>query len=180
VGFSGAVGDLRDSVFFDDPSWRVGDPTTVTLRLTGIGNLKLLPRPALTIPWATVTTADERVTWDSTGTVVRGAKEFDWIVTPRVGGEVVFPTIRYDYFDPATRQYAAAETPTARVVVATAAASRALPPPPRDTIGDSPFPVLGRFLRENVVVVAVAILALVLLIVGIAYVLRAPEGERDD
>ena len=181
VGFAGAVGDLRDTLVVGDTAWRVGDPTTVTLRLTGVGNLKLLPRPALDVPWATVTPADERVAWDSTGTVVRGTKEFDWIVTPRVGGGVVFPAVRYDYFNPATRQYLAAITPAMHVVVATATtSSRALPAAPRDTIGDSPFPVIGRLLRENVVVVAIAVAALVLLIAGIAFVLRAPEAERDD
>lgn len=180
VGFSGAVGDLRDSLLVGDTSWRVGDPTTVTLRLSGIGNLKLLPRPDLVIPWATVTPADERVAWDSTGTVVRGTKEFDWVVTPRLSGDLVFPSMRYDYFDPTTRQYAAAVTPSFRTAVAAAGATRAIAPAPRDTIGDSPFPVLGRFLRDNTVVVAIAVAAVILLVAGIAFVLRAPEAERDD
>lgn len=181
VGFSGAVGDLRDTLLTGDGSWRIGDPTTVTLRLTGVGNLKLLPRPPLDIPWAAVTPAGERVAWDSTGTVVRGTKEFDWIVTPRVGGDAVFPAVRYDFFNPATRRYAAAVTPAMHVSVATAtAASHAVTAAPRDTIGDSPFPVIGRMLRENVIVAVIAVVALLVLVAGIVFVLRAPEAERDD
>lgn len=180
VGFSGAVGDLRDSLLVDPAAWRVGDPTTVTLRLTGVGNLKLLPRPALDIPWATVTAADERVTWDSTGVVVRGAKEFDWIVTPRFGGDLVVPAVRYDYFDPATRRYAAAITPSVRVMVTAAGAAPAVAAPPRDSIGDSPFPLLARLIRRNAVVVAIGIAAVVLLIVGVFYATRAPDGDGDD
>lgn len=180
VGFSGAVGDLRDSLTLDPSSWRVGDPTTVTLRLTGTGNLKLLPRPELDVPWASVTPADERVTWDSTGVVVRGAKEFDWVVTPRISGEMVFPAVRYDYFNPATRRYVAATTPSVRVAVTKPGASTAVAPPPRDTIGDSPFPLIGRLIRENVVVVGIATAAVVLLIVGVVLLTRPRDGDVED
>lgn len=178
LDFSGAVGDLRDSLLLDTSSWRVGDPTTVTFRLMGVGNLKLLPRPELDIPWATVTAADERVTWDSTGVVVRGSKEFDWVVTPRIGGDLVFPAIRYDYFNPATRRYLAAVTPSARLSV-TAAGAAPTVTPPRDTIGDSPFPLLGRLVRTNAVAIGIAVVAVILLIVGVFYVTRSPDADDD-
>lgn len=179
VGFAGAVGDLRDTLQLDTSGWRVGDPTTVTLRLTGVGNLKLLPRPELEIPWASVTNADERVSWDSTGTVVRGSKEFDWVVTPRLSGDLVFPLVRYDYFDPATRRYLAAVTPSIRISVMAVGATPAVASPPRDSIGDSPFPFLGRLVQRNALVVGIAAVVVVLLIVGVFYVTRSTDDEED-
>jgi hypothetical protein len=179
VGFGGAVGDLRDTLLLDTSGWRVGDPTTVTLRLTGVGNLKLLPRPELEIPWASVTNADERVSWDSTGTVVRGSKEFDWVVTPRLSGDLVFPLVRYDYFDPATRRYLAAVTPSIRIAVMAVGATPAVAPPPRDSIGDSPFPFLGRLVQRNALVVGIAAVVVVLLIFGVFYVTRSADDEAD-
>lgn len=180
VGFAGAVGDVRDSLVLDTSSWRVGDPVSVTLRLTGVGNLRLLPRPELAVPWATVTPAAERIAWDSTGIVVRGAKEFDWVVTPRIAGDLVFPAVRYDYFNPATRQYAAATTPSVRIAVTTAGAAPAIPAAPRDTIGDSPFPMLGRLIRRNAVVVGIGIIAVALLIAGVILVTRSPDGDAGE
>ncbi len=70
------------------------------MRLSGTGNLKLLPRPALQVDWASIVAGAERIAWDSSGTVVRGSKEFDWIVTPRIAGELALPSVRYDFFNP--------------------------------------------------------------------------------
>lgn len=180
LDFLGAVGDFRDTLLLDTSPWRVGDPRTVTLRVMGLGNLKLLPRPDLVVPWGTVTPADERVAWDSAGIAVRGSKEFDWIVTPRVAGDMVFPELRYEYFDPSTRRYLAAVTPSTRVNITAAGVAAAVAPPPRDTIGDSPFPLLGRVLRRNAVVAAIAIVAVVLLIVGVIFATRSSDADADD
>jgi hypothetical protein len=86
----------------------VGDPVILTLRVEGRGNVKLLPRPALDIPWASAVDGGERVELDSTALTVRGAKEFDWILTARAAGDRTVPAIRYSYFDPVARRYDAA------------------------------------------------------------------------
>lgn len=180
VGFSGAVGDLRDTLHLDASALRVGDPVTMTLRLAGVGNLKLLPRPPVSIAWASVTPGDERIAWDSSGAVVRGTKEFDWIVTPRVAGDLLIPEVRYDYFDPATRRYEAAVTPSTRVSVAAAGASTTpVTAPPPDTIGDSPFPVIARFAESHPLQVGIAgAIVGVLALIGLAVALR--RGQVDD
>lgn len=105
--FGGAVGEWRIEARTDTTAARVGDPVTLTVRVSGAGNVKLIPRPAVDVPWATLVPADERVQVDS-GDVVSGSKEFDWILTPRQAGTLALPPIRYPYFDPATRRYALA------------------------------------------------------------------------
>jgi tetratricopeptide (TPR) repeat protein len=48
---------------------------------------------------------EERVEIDSSALLVRGAKEFDWIVTPRIAGDQQVPVVRYPYFDPYAERY---------------------------------------------------------------------------
>ena len=59
----------------------------LTVRVHGTGNVKLFPRPNLVVPWAALVSADERVRVDSNDARIRGVKEFDWVLTPRVAGE---------------------------------------------------------------------------------------------
>jgi tetratricopeptide (TPR) repeat protein len=108
--FTGAVGSLQASTRLDEPSGRMGDPVVLTLRLAGTANVKLLPRPLVTIDWATVALGEERVTVDTLSPRVRGTKEFDWLLTPRRSGSLRVPSVRYPYFDPARGAYDVAVT----------------------------------------------------------------------
>ena len=116
--FLGAVGIYRASVRIDSATARVGDPLVLTMRIEGTGNVKLLPRPLLEISWASTVTGSERVQVDSTGALVLGAKEFDWILTPTVNGRLELPALRYSYFDPYRAEYAYAEISPGGVTVA--------------------------------------------------------------
>jgi hypothetical protein len=182
VGFVGAVGEFRDTLRTDGSSLRVGNPFTITMRVSGVGNLRLLVRPQLQIDWATLVPGDERVFWDSAGTVVRGAKEFDWIVTPKIPGDMVLPAVRYDYFNPGTRRYEFVTTPAIPMAVAPLTGPVAdTSVSSRDTIGDSPFPALARLLRGNSLVVAIAASAVAIILLGILLLSRGrSDSDRDD
>jgi len=69
-------------------------------------------------PWGQLVPAEERVQLDSSAMVVRGAKEFDWVITPARSGEVEVPQIRYPYFNPYTEKYELAVTSPQRLSVA--------------------------------------------------------------
>ncbi len=101
----GAVGIWRASAHIDSARGRAGDPLVLTLRIEGQGNVTLLPRPAVTIPWANVVAADERVRLDSTPTAMQGSKEFDWLITPTASGAQRVPAVRYAFFNPFARRY---------------------------------------------------------------------------
>ncbi len=115
--YTGAVGVLRASVTIDSSTARVGDPLVLTVRVSGIGNVKLLPRPVLELSWASTVQGTERVSVDTSGAFVRGYKEFDWILTPSQAGRVEVPTLRYSYFDPYRGAYAYAETAPSALAV---------------------------------------------------------------
>lgn len=108
--YFGAVGALRIEARIDSQAGRVGDPMLLTTRVTGAGNVKLLPRPRVNVPWASVVPSVERVSVDSSAAEIRGNKEFDWVLTPRVAGMVTMPSITYPYFNPYTGAYEVAQT----------------------------------------------------------------------
>lgn len=104
-GYRGAVGRLALQTRLDRRSQRTGDPFTFTAVVLGTGNVSLLPRPDLTVPWADVVPGAVRVQMDSSTTLVRGRKEFDWILTPVRPGRQAVPAIRYPFFNPYSEQY---------------------------------------------------------------------------
>jgi hypothetical protein len=118
--YAGAVGTLRITARLETGATRVGDPVVLTVRVNAAGNVKLLPRPSLELPWATTIAGDERVEIDSTSTRISGTKEFEWLITPRIAGTQVVPSIRYPYFDPVIRRYAVIETSSIPLVVGAA------------------------------------------------------------
>lgn len=110
-GYRGAVGRLSLSAQLDSHEGRVGDPLTLTVSVDGVGNVSLLPRPELSIAWADVVAGGERVKLDSASMLLRGRKDFVWLVTPRRSGRLRVPPVRYPYFNPYTERYEIALTP---------------------------------------------------------------------
>jgi hypothetical protein len=116
--YGGAVGKLRVAAKLDTTASRVGDPMRLTVRVSGTGNVKLFPRPTVGVPWGSLVKGDERVHVDSTARRIAGSKEFDWVLTPKIAGELDLPPIRYPYFNPDSRRYEVASTTPTRVRVA--------------------------------------------------------------
>ena len=144
--WDGAVGDWRAHLRVDSSSGRVGDPFVVTLRIEGRGNVTLLPRPRFSVDWGTVVAADERVEFDSTPSTLRGAKEFDWLLTPRRAGRRQVPSQRFSYFDPVARRFEVAASGGVEVAIAAGDAvtldTASAPAGPIAAAPDSGAPVL--------------------------------------
>ncbi len=116
--WAGAVGEWRARLRLDSTSGRVGNPLVVTVRIEGRGNVTLLPRPRLVVNWGSVVSADERVEFDSTPSTMRGAKEFDWLLTPRQPGRRSITAQRFAYFNPSVRRFEVATSAALNVTVA--------------------------------------------------------------
>ena len=180
LDFTGAVGGFNDTAFTDGATVRIGDTFVFTVRVSGVGNIDLLPRPVIAIDWATVVNGAERVEWDSTGTLVRGIKEFNWVVTPKVVGDVAISTVRFVYFDPSTKHYAIATTNPIPLTIAAAGMTTDVERQHTeiDTIGDTPFPILLHMLGTHLIAASItgAILT-ILIVVGVVRLLRRPPIE---
>lgn len=183
VDFTGAVGVFKSAVHLDAATARVGDPLVLTLRVSGSGNIKLLPRPTLEVEWASAVAGTERLQMDTSGVVVRGYKEFDWILTPTRDGEVTTPAVSYSYFNPEKRAYEVAEAaPVAFAVNAGSLASNeqgeqstAVLPLREHEVGVVSDPLLGHWQ----VWAALALLplpALALLVMGIPRAKEEPPA----
>ncbi len=105
----GAVGRFAVSTRADTRTPRARDIVTVTVRVEGAGNINLLPRPLIDLSWGTVAPSSERVMLDSSSNEVHGAKEFDFLITPRDSGVAIVPAVRYSFYDPHARQYGTVE-----------------------------------------------------------------------
>ena len=105
ANFSGAVGELSIAAAIRPARARVGDPAVLTLKVSGTGNINMLPRPTVHLPWGLLIPAQERVTIDRSSEIIRGAKEFDWVITPQLAGQQELPAIQYPFFNPRTEQY---------------------------------------------------------------------------
>jgi hypothetical protein len=116
--YRGAVGRFTAATHMDGRSARVGDPLTITVSVDGVGNVSLLPRPQIDVAWADVVDGDERVALDSTAVLLRGHKDFDWVITPRTAGTFAVPPVRYPYFNPYTERYEIAVTGSEQLKVA--------------------------------------------------------------
>ena len=72
--------------------------------------------------------------------MIRGSKEFDWVITPQVAGQQELPELRYPYFNPRTETYEVALSPpetlsvlAGALISAEEAAGDTLPPLPLRT-----------------------------------------------
>jgi hypothetical protein len=160
--FRGAVGRLAVLTRLDQRPQRTGDPFTFTVVVQGTGNVSLLPRPELSVAWADVVPGAVRVQMDSSTTLVRGRKEFDWILTPVRPGRQAVPSVRYPFFNPYTEQYEVAATRadtlmvTGSPVVADRAAADTTPvlPVRRTYEGQVPAPITDSTLFWVLIAVA--------------------------
>jgi tetratricopeptide (TPR) repeat protein len=123
--YAGAVGAVRASASLGATQGRMGDPVVFTVRLEGTGNVKLLPRPVISLDWATIALGEERVTVDTSVAAVRGTKEFDWLLTPKRAGRLAVPSMRYPFFDPQRGVYDVARTDSLALDVTTASLASA-------------------------------------------------------
>jgi hypothetical protein len=105
ASFAGAVGVYTLSATVERGAGRVGDAVQLAVKVEGVGNVKLLPAPKLTIPDVTVSAAGESIAVDSTDLLVRGSKTFRFLLTPRRDGELPLGELRYAFFNPVRAAY---------------------------------------------------------------------------
>jgi hypothetical protein len=135
ANYGGAVGRLAVASRLEAREARVGDPLVVTVAVSGEGNVNLFPRPRLDVGWGQLVASGERVSVDTGAAVIGGRKEFDWILTPYREGDLVFPEVRYPYFDPALRRYQTAVSDAVRLFVEQGSIASA------DTLLETRFPI---------------------------------------
>lgn len=104
--FSGAVGQYSISASLDKTVAKVGDPVTLTLTVSGKGNIKTLENPAL--PEWTDFRKYETVTSlniSKEGGSLSGSKTFKTVIVPQTPGRKDITGISLSFYDPALNKY---------------------------------------------------------------------------
>ncbi|MDP2984063.1 MAG: BatD family protein [Candidatus Latescibacter sp.] len=104
--FKGAVGDFKISALADRKELKAGDIVTVTVTVTGEGNLDVLP--AVNTPdFSAFKTYDPKVTPKilNSGFTVGGAKIFEYMLMPKFPGVVTLQPFSLSFFNPRDKKY---------------------------------------------------------------------------
>ena len=109
--FTGLVGSLEASASVDRAEVDAGDALTLTVRLSGEGNLRVVPAPELELPGDFETFEPEvSESISRGGGTVRGTRTFEYVIIPRAPGSRSIPGLDLAYFDVTTARYAHATT----------------------------------------------------------------------
>ena len=134
ANFDGAVGQLNISASVDLASAAVNDPVTLTVIVSGAGNIETLPDPRLpdVAGWRAFAGPPSVDTQTVDGKIM-GSRSIERIFVPTVEGEFLIPAISYSYFDPESELYRTISTGPISVSVAP---GRIAEPPPKQSTKD--------------------------------------------
>lgn len=116
--FSGGVGQFQVSANWDKTHFTTDDQATLTLTVSGSGNLKLFGAPQLRLPNGLVA-YDPVVTDTITGrsTVISGKKIVQYTVTAHKPGTYAIPALDFAFFNPKTKQYETVSTKSTSLTI---------------------------------------------------------------
>jgi hypothetical protein len=109
--FSGVVGSLSVTASLDRDTVDANDAVTVTLRVSGRGNLRAVPAPVLDVPTDfEVFPPEVSESIRSEGAGLSGSKTFEYVMIPRAPGARTIPSISLGYYDTSADAYRTATT----------------------------------------------------------------------
>ena len=118
VGFSGGVGNFNITASVDNTKVKAGEPVTVRVVVSGVGNLKLMKQPVVDFP-KDFDKYDPKITDKTTLSIngIEGNMVYDYLVVPRNQGKYVIPSVDFVYFDIKTKSYKTIKTTPIEIVV---------------------------------------------------------------
>jgi hypothetical protein len=127
--FSGAVGDFRVTSDISSAGATAGDPLTLRLHISGVGNFDRVDATMLDHldRWKTYPARSSFTASDPVG--YKGEKVFEQPLIAAQAGEQTIPGLEFSYFNPKTKIYEQARTEPINVVIATSLAERSLDRP---------------------------------------------------
>lgn len=109
--FSGGVGSYKISASVDKPDVQVNEAITLTVKISGQGNVKSIPEPTLPdMDGFRVEKASTDFQVSNLDVKLGGSKTFEYLLIPRIPGTHVIDPIKLNYFDPGKEKYITAKT----------------------------------------------------------------------
>lgn len=116
--FDGAVGDYSLDVSLSREELTANESVTLTIKISGSGNIKLVDIEKPEIPSAFEAydpKYSENITVNGSG--MRGSKTYEYLLIPRYGGTYKIPEIKFSYFDPRKERYETLTAPEREITV---------------------------------------------------------------
>jgi hypothetical protein len=109
--FYGGVGNFNISSEISNQDVTTNDAVTLTLKISGNGNIRLIRNPKLELP-SDFEVYDPRATDNviTSNNGLSGTKTIEYLFQPRFEGDYTVPAIRFTYFNPATGSYVTKST----------------------------------------------------------------------
>ncbi|MXX04488.1 MAG: protein BatD [Gemmatimonadetes bacterium] len=125
-GFRNAVGDFSLKAMVDQATTEVNQPVTLTIELTGEGNLKTVEDPELP-PLGDFKEyqSGNRAEYASGRLRISGTKTWDHVLIPTVPGDHAIASLAFPFFDPDTDAYRVTTTEPITISVLPASGSQA-------------------------------------------------------
>ncbi len=110
-GFSGAVGSFKISSTISPTELKANEAVTLRLVISGTGNMKLIKTPEVLFP-EDFEVYDPKVEnkFSLRTNGFSGNKIIEYLAIPRFGGEFIVPSVKFSYYDIASKQYKTVET----------------------------------------------------------------------
>lgn len=115
--YNGAVGNFSFKAEIDKNKVVTNESIMLRLTLSGSGNIQLLKAPEPQLP-SGVDKYDPKV-YDNVnkGSVVSGQKIIEYLIVPRVAGDIEIPSMEFSYFNPEQRRYITLNSPAFKINV---------------------------------------------------------------
>lgn len=116
--FKGAVGSFTFTPSISTQKITANEPITITLKISGTGNQKLIQNPEVEFPSNFELydpTIENELTATSNG--LNGTRTIEYLVIPRYEGDYSIPPIEFSYFDINSRSYKTLKSPPYSVTV---------------------------------------------------------------
>lgn len=116
--FNGDVGSFNFEAKADRTNLKANDAITLTLKVSGRGNLKLVNAPKITFP-SDFEVYDPKVTdrFSTSDNGLSGSREFEYLIIPRHAGTFKLDPINFVYFDTNSKTYKTISSQTFEFVV---------------------------------------------------------------
>ncbi len=118
AGFSGGVGRFGITAQLLSKTAKAGEPMTLRVVVSGVGNLKLIKQPVVEFP-KDFDKYDPKVTDKTRLTTngIEGNMVYDYLVVPRNQGTYTIPAVKLTYYDTSSSSYKTVQTQPISVTV---------------------------------------------------------------
>ena len=105
-GFTGAVGSYTFTDNIDNNQLKANDALTITIGISGKGNLELINAPVVRFPVDFETYDPKTISKINTSANgISGRKKFEYLAIPRNAGDFEIEPVVFSYFNPKDKQY---------------------------------------------------------------------------